>query len=240
MYLHDLSTQVANNSNPIFYKPWVSSSASFGLNSKHQLISTPPLNSTNNEIRLLRLLPARSRASRIKGELFIASLENDPRPEYVALSYVWGKPTKVSKIHVGRERLGIARNLQRALKYIRPEQDEEPLVIWIDALCINQDDPEERGHQVQLMRKIYSKSIGTRSWLDVEVDPLPPSLRKSRPMAPISTLAPTTSSSGGLSSAYFLTHTGLACGFNKRCYLHPRWSSISVLARPPTTRSLFS
>jgi hypothetical protein len=29
-------------------------------------------------------------------------------------------------------------------------------VLWIDALCINQEDPEERGHQVTIMGEIYS------------------------------------------------------------------------------------
>lgn len=39
------------------------------------------------------------------------------------------------------------------------------LPIWVDAICINQDDPEEKGHQVQMMHKIYSKAWLVLSWL---------------------------------------------------------------------------
>ena len=126
------------------------------------------LDPTKNEIRLLRLLPAISRASRITGELFVISLEDDPLRKYEALSYVWGDPAKAADIWIDGRRLGITKNLEMALKDIRPRL--KPLTIWIDAVCIDQGNPEERGHQVQLMRKVYSKAVCTRAWLDVEVD----------------------------------------------------------------------
>lgn len=129
-----------------------------------------PLDPTRNEIRLLRLLPARSGASRIRGELFVISLQDDPLQGYEALSYVWGDPAKSADIWIDGKRLGITKNLQLALKDITPKRNEGPLIIWIDAICINQDNAEERGHQVQLMRKIYSNAVCTRAWLDVKVD----------------------------------------------------------------------
>ncbi|KXX78589.1 Heterokaryon incompatibility protein 6, OR allele, partial [Madurella mycetomatis] len=39
------------------------------------------------------------------------------------------------------------------------------LPIWVDALCINQDDPVEKSHQIPMMRDIYAKAICTFSWL---------------------------------------------------------------------------
>lgn len=41
----------------------------------------------------------------------------------------------------------------------------QPLTLWADAICINQKDIVERGHQVQVMRKIYARAMEVRSWL---------------------------------------------------------------------------
>jgi hypothetical protein len=63
---------------------------------------------------------------------------------------------------------GLPRNLQSALISIRHRR--QPLVIWTDAICINQDDVSERGHQVDLMKEIYSAAKLVRVCLDVHVD----------------------------------------------------------------------
>ena len=108
-------------------------------------------------------MPARS-----EGEMFTASLSEDPPCQYCALSYVWGDATKTSDIWVNDKRVGITRNLDRALRDLRPQQDT--LVIWIDALCNNQSDSAEVSHQVQMMGRIYSTATTVRSWLDMDVD----------------------------------------------------------------------
>lgn len=38
-------------------------------------------------------------------------------------------------------------------------------MLWADAICINQDDVQEKGHQVNMMGKIYTKAIGVIVWL---------------------------------------------------------------------------
>ena len=38
-------------------------------------------------------------------------------------------------------------------------------IIWIDAICINQEDNDEKGQQVQSMAKIYAKASRVIVWL---------------------------------------------------------------------------
>ena len=64
-----------------------------------------------------------------------------PQPFY-ALSYVWGDPTAACDININGEMARIPRNLNEALLSIR--DNTEFRVIWADALCINQDDNDEK------------------------------------------------------------------------------------------------
>lgn len=83
---------------------------------------------------------------------------------YEALSYVWG-PT-IRNHHIDLVSIGqipITDNLAQALKRLR--RLEEVRTIWIDAVCINQNDPIERGQQVQIMGQIYSNASRVLVWL---------------------------------------------------------------------------
>ncbi|KAL2875866.1 hypothetical protein SGCOL_008861 [Colletotrichum sp. CLE4] len=55
--------------------------------------------------------------------------------------------------------------LFRALRRMRSEERGEPLRIWVDALCINQQDIKERNEHVQLMGRVYAGAVRTRVWL---------------------------------------------------------------------------
>lgn len=83
---------------------------------------------------------------------------------YEALSYYWGSPEKIHTITVGDGQLQITRNLHTALQSLRDYYIER--IIWIDAVCINQDDAEEKGCQVQLMAEIYAKASRVVVWLE--------------------------------------------------------------------------
>ena len=55
-------------------------------------------------------------------------------------------------------------------KWERPlEYHSETFFIWIDALCINQDDIKERSNQVKAMREIYQKAKSVRIWFGTEL-----------------------------------------------------------------------
>jgi hypothetical protein len=49
--------------------------------------------------------------------------------------------------------------------HLRTREQSRPILLWVDALCIKQDDVEERNHQVELMRLIFTRCEYAFSWL---------------------------------------------------------------------------
>lgn len=95
------------------------------------------------------------------GTLETVALEDEPR--YTALSYVWGDPSDRVPFVLDNHRLLITRNLALALQAL--QLDDEPFVLWIDALCINQDDLKEKSEQVLRMKEIYASASFVVVWL---------------------------------------------------------------------------
>lgn len=97
----------------------------------------------------------------------------DHRP-FCALSYTWMLPDIKPEEQVSRpspptpkcdgKDLEIGENLFDFLAYLAPatyysaDSDSDPL-LWVDAICINQDDLVERAQQVTLMQQVYSKHL---------------------------------------------------------------------------------
>lgn len=107
-------------------------------------------------IRLVRLLPG-SDSDQITCELFQAFLnqEDDIIP-YEALSYTWGSAEAPKHIIVNGKILVVTKNLHQALQQLRREVHDR--ILWIDAICIDQKNEKERGHQVQQMGEIYKQA----------------------------------------------------------------------------------
>ncbi|CAG8958001.1 hypothetical protein HYFRA_00000344 [Hymenoscyphus fraxineus] len=140
--------------------------------------STPALyrplkaaNDTDGEFRLLTLLPGRQE-SPICCNLAVAPLHSPPH--YEALSYTWGNPfssiseTQVSAtstftILLNGNRFPIGFNLEGALRFLRYEERER--ILWIDALCIDQGNDEEKSCQVRAMSRIYRNAGCVLAWL---------------------------------------------------------------------------
>jgi hypothetical protein len=74
-----------------------------------------------------------------------------------SLSYVWGNINVTREIRCGKERSSITLSLHEALVYIRNRRT--PRLLWVDSLCINQSDKEEKGHQVQRMHLVYGQEL---------------------------------------------------------------------------------
>jgi hypothetical protein len=127
-----------------------------------------PLNKNNTEIRLLRLLPGK-RKDAIHILIDHVSFSDDHKPEYEALSYTWGDSSERANIAVGRSgehSLTITKNLAEALPYLRRE--DMPRIFWIDAICVNQADLDERSRQVSLMASLYLHAHAVVVWLGPE------------------------------------------------------------------------
>ncbi|KAM0803710.1 heterokaryon incompatibility protein-domain-containing protein [Usnea florida] len=99
-----------------------------------------------------------------------SDLNDDPPPVYRALSYVWGDPKLTAEISIegteGPTTIGL--NLSLAIRYVR--QDGDDVVLWADALCINQNDVQERSDQVRKMGTVYEGATEVIGWLGEEDD----------------------------------------------------------------------
>lgn len=89
---------------------------------------------------------------------------DDFTEQYDALSYCWSSRDAPCEIILQNERYLVTRNLFQALQQIR-RSSVGTAVVWIDALCINQLDVEERNFQVDIMHKIYERAATTVIWL---------------------------------------------------------------------------
>lgn len=91
--------------------------------------------------------------------------------DYVALSYAWGDPTATHEIYVDGIRMRVTANLEAALRELRSHSRiQQGFRLWIDALCINQEDLKERAHQVTRMKDIYASAWNIAIWLGPEAD----------------------------------------------------------------------
>lgn len=72
---------------------------------------------------------------------------------FEAVSYVWGSDVRDQEILIDGRTLAITTNLFRVLQRVR--QPDAPRAIWADLICINQENLEEKGHQVAIMGQIY-------------------------------------------------------------------------------------
>jgi hypothetical protein len=117
--------------------------------------------SGESEIRLVVLLPSASFEAAIECRLEYAVLGRC-KP-YEALSYVWGEPHFTESITLDGQKFMITPRLATALRYLRLSAEERTL--WIDAICINQQNLEERHEQVGYMRSIYSSCSSDILWL---------------------------------------------------------------------------
>ncbi|KAE9364240.1 HET-domain-containing protein [Stipitochalara longipes BDJ] len=117
-----------------------------------------------DSIRLLTLHPGEF-ASPIQVSLNEVRSQDDHM--YQALSYTWatedGDCKRSRQIKCHDMRIWVTRNCELALRYLRKEDSDR--VLWVDAICINQKDDKERGHQVRLMRNVYSKAVEVLVWL---------------------------------------------------------------------------
>ncbi|KAI8954978.1 heterokaryon incompatibility protein-domain-containing protein [Xylaria longipes] len=114
----------------------------------------------NDEIRLLILEPGRGNAS-LECRLVRCRVSNDTW--YEALSYAWGNTPSRHMMRCNGEMMSITENLESALRHIRHPFARR--VLWVDAICIDQEDDEERGHQVRLMSQIFSQAERVIVWL---------------------------------------------------------------------------
>jgi Heterokaryon incompatibility protein (HET) len=92
-------------------------------------------------------------------------------PPYAALSYTWGEAHFPHRLHIGNSFLPITENLRDALVHIRRRLATKSKLlteidlIWVDAICIDQSNDDEKGNQIGLMASLYSQASQIYVWL---------------------------------------------------------------------------
>lgn len=89
-------------------------------------------------------------------------------PHFKALSYAWGSADGLQTILVEERLVEIGRNLFDFLQFFRRRDDRS--LLWIDQLCIDQENVAEKGHQVGMMDQIYALADETFVWLGADPD----------------------------------------------------------------------
>jgi hypothetical protein len=118
-----------------------------------------PLLPGSTEIRVLTLLRGSWDAEIV---CRLQHVRLDEKPSYEALSYTWGDAKDLLPIIFEGTSCNVTRNLAVALRYLRSVEKER--VLWIDALCINQLDLEERAREITRMSDIYISAERVLAW----------------------------------------------------------------------------
>ncbi|KAF2027198.1 HET-domain-containing protein, partial [Setomelanomma holmii] len=124
-----------------------------------------PLPLDTPSIRLLRIVPF-DEEEIIRCEL--RHVRMDQAPQYTCLSYVWGAGDATARLLINGQPHNVQKNLfdflyaaSYPIKFLDPKFAQ---AIWVDALCIDQENPEEKNHQVQQMGNIYSRASKVVAW----------------------------------------------------------------------------
>lgn len=121
-----------------------------------------PLDGESPSFRLLRLLKGDTTIN-VECEIFHSSISEQDGVAYEALSYTWGNTELVECIKLNGQRLWITENLLSALQCLRSREQDR--ILWIDAICIDQFNDEERSQQVQKMGTIFGSAKRVIFWL---------------------------------------------------------------------------
>jgi hypothetical protein len=132
--------------------------ARLGQPTEPEMYKYQRLDTSTDEIRLLKLVPETNGPVRCKVKVF--PLERAPK--YFALSYRWGPLSPLHDLYIEGKKLKIRDLLYSCLLELRENLEEW---LWIDQICIAQADTLERNHQVGMMSHIYRNSIIVIIWI---------------------------------------------------------------------------
>jgi hypothetical protein len=125
----------------------------------------------SSSLRLLRIMPAEPTNEVIDCQLVevdnLYTTHPDGMEGYEALSWCWGRNKESEEIHIHENQriysFNVSPTLNSALKAMRSRREVK--VLWVDAICINQANEEEKSGQVARMDEIFARASNVRVWL---------------------------------------------------------------------------
>jgi hypothetical protein len=120
------------------------------------------------QIRLLQLMPGKTTDQLRCAVIHVSTSLNLPTLPYQALSYVWGTESRTQSLITIDGVLLITHSLEKALRRLR--SDKHITTLWVDAVCINQDDPNEKAKQISLLSRIFQNATCTYAFIDGGTD----------------------------------------------------------------------
>ena len=128
-------------------------------------MSTSPYKSLPTEslhIRILALKPSSTLTNApLAASLFTFPFEE--APAFEAMSYTWGAPDNPGSIRIGSRSYAVRRSLYEFLFKIR--RKDQVRLLWVDGLCIDQDDLDEKTSQVKDMGLIFARADTVLAWV---------------------------------------------------------------------------
>jgi hypothetical protein len=131
--------------------------------SQSSVFKYQPLDYSRDSIRLLILERLGKYESPVTIRCQLVHVTFHQRPKYEALSYTWGLPEPTKTIFIDGEPVTIRKNPFTALRCLR--HGEIDRYLWVDAICIDQNNLEERKKQVGIMDFIYTRASCVLVWL---------------------------------------------------------------------------
>jgi hypothetical protein len=101
-------------------------------------------------------------------ECILETVSSESNPAYTALSYTWGSPLLCKPIRIDGMIVQVRASLEEALRHVR--QPSQPVCLWVDVICIDQNNTKERSEQILRMRSIYEKAVLVIAWLGLAAD----------------------------------------------------------------------
>ncbi|KAL0935598.1 heterokaryon incompatibility [Colletotrichum truncatum] len=115
----------------------------------------------NGWFRLLSIAPSNEPSRPLVCRL--EPYKMDIAPPYEALSYTWGRQKPENSIELNGRLFLVRPNLHAALLALR--RPDENRFLWVDAICINQQNQRERTRQVWQMKQVYRDALRVKVWL---------------------------------------------------------------------------
>jgi Heterokaryon incompatibility protein (HET) len=153
---------------PTIFLPWASSATTGVIQSGPTVLHSTGRRELyrynalkQDHLRLLYLFPG------AKGEPLQAILSHIPSNSagtYRAISYVWGTDQRTKELITPDGVIPITFSLSETLQSLR--QENEAIMLWADAVCINQADNKEKSHQIRMLPRIFQGSVSTYAFLD--------------------------------------------------------------------------